>query len=130
MCELEKAAMILSKTLTTFSLPGGRDRRERNDRKDRLFSCFSARSLSSLFLSLASFLSALLRCCLSSLSRSQSSSGAGGASGRSSWGTKPGGYETMWIECGRRRRGSISGAGKGSSGRSRRLRAGRGPSGE
>jgi hypothetical protein len=118
---MEKAANILSITLPTVSLAGGRDRR------DRLFSCFSLRSsstfrlsFSSRFLSLASsfflFLFSrfsqrvvLFRVVLDEL-------------GRRSCGTKPGGYETMWMECGRRGRDWVSGAGK-CPGSARRLRS-------
>jgi hypothetical protein len=119
---LERAAKILSMTLPTFSLAGGR---ERNDRR---FSCFSLRSLSAFLCSfsspfrlLASSFSFFFLSRLSGVVVGVPVAVCGGR-GRKSGGTKPGGYETMWMECGRRERGSISGAGK-APGLTRRLRS-------
>jgi hypothetical protein len=120
---LERAAKILSMTLPTFSLPGGRER------NDRLFSCFSLRSLSAFLRSfsspfrfLASSFSFLFLSRLSRVVGVPVAVAVCGERGRNSSGTKPGGYETMWMECGRRERGSISGAGK-APGLARRLRS-------
>jgi hypothetical protein len=98
---VERAANILSITLPTLSLPGGSDRR---DRRDRLFSWFSLRrsssllrTFSSLFLSFASSLFLFLSSCFSCLVTLRPD----GLGGRRSCGTKPDGYETILIECGR-----------------------------
>jgi hypothetical protein len=113
---MEKAANILSMTLPTFSVPGGRDDR---DRRDRLFSCFSLRRASSLLLTLSSLFLALASSLFLFLSRRFSCLvvvSLHGLGGRSSCGTKPDGYETILIECGRQRRGSINGPGNPRSG--------------